>query len=74
VSRTRPTSVPSSGQLWLSRPPFCLIARVLSVDLIGGRIEYELVDRGGAPLCEPVSMELDESWWRFFKPLTRRMG
>jgi hypothetical protein len=73
MPRTQPTE-PSDGQLWLSRPPFLLIAHVLDVDRRAARITYELLDSDGCPLIEPVVEPLEPSWWRNFQPLVRRFG
>ena len=67
---------PIAGQLWLSRPPFLLIAKVESVFEYSGRIfiEYELLDDDGTPLCGRVTEPLEDSWWASFQPLVRRFG
>ncbi len=69
-------STPTQGELWLSRPPHALLARVRSVDLQARppMIEYELMDEDGLPLSCPVSTVLDSNWWTNFQPLVRREG
>ncbi len=66
---------PESDQLWLSRPPYVLIAQVLSADLEARppTIEYALLDDDGSTLAE-VAGELDYTWWANFQPLVRRNG
>ncbi len=67
---------PAAGQLWISRPPFMLIARVLAVDACGpaATVEYELLDDDGSPLSAPVAAVLDSSWWATFRLLVKRQG
>ena len=66
---------PKSDQLWLSRPPYVLIAHVRAVDAEARppRIEYALVDADGSTLAD-VAGELDHTWWASFQPLVRRNG
>jgi hypothetical protein len=68
-------TVPTPGQLWLSSPPYVLIAKILDVDARRdpGVVRYELYDDNGCAL-EEVSASLDEGWWQAFQPLTRRCG
>jgi hypothetical protein len=72
-SRTRQ---PCAGQLWLSRPPFLLIARIDSIVERAGRafVAYDLLDDDGSPLCGTVTEPLDDTWWANFQPLVRRFG
>ena len=58
---------PLSGQLWRSRPPLSLLARVLYVSRRGRRVQYQLLGDDGAPLCDPV-IEALEDWWACFEP------
>lgn len=76
MQETRGTT-PEPDQLWLSRPPFVLLAQVRSVapQRRGqpAMIDYALLDTDGSPLleiCEP----LDSSWWATFKRLIPRYG
>jgi hypothetical protein len=68
-------SIPRPGELWLSYPPYMLIAHILRVE--GSEpalVSYELQDDDG---CEIESVEhavLDEAWWRAFQPMHRRRG
>ncbi len=65
---------PQPDQLWLSCPPYVLIAHVRSVHLTEPpRIAYSLLDDDGSTLAE-VAGELDETWWASFRPLVRRDG
>ena len=40
------TKMPQPGELWLSRPPYLMIARVLDVEEgdLGGLVSYKLYD------------------------------
>ena len=70
------TIAPEADQLWLTRPPHALLARVRSVepDALPPTIEYELLDEDGLPLTPGLSTVLDSSWWTNFQPLVRREG
>jgi hypothetical protein len=67
---------PHRGELWLSRPPWLLVAHVLGTarDRSGPRISYELLDADGSLLLGPVEVPFDEAWWRNFQPLHPRFG
>ena len=67
---------PEADQLWISRPPFMLVAHVLSVKPgpAAATVEYELLDDDGSPLIGPVAIALDSSWWATFRLLVRRQG
>jgi hypothetical protein len=69
-------TMPWPGQLWLSRPPFLLLAQVLSVELQSApaRVEYQLFDEEGYPLTDPVTEPLGPRWWADYRPLTPRFG
>lgn len=70
------TRRPRPGELWLSRPPYLLIAHILSLDLVNGRrvVTYELADEDGSILEQVDHALLDAGWWQAFQPLTRRFG
>lgn len=66
---------PSAGELWLSRPPFTLMAHVLDARPgAQAQIHYNLLDDDGTVLAGPIVERLDESWWHNFQPLERRYG
>jgi hypothetical protein len=69
-------SVPKPGEVWLSCPPYLMLARIVDVDL--GRqpavVSYELHDEGGAVLEAVEHAALDAGWWRTFKRLEPRYG
>jgi hypothetical protein len=75
MRRFRTRTYPQPGELWLSCPPYLLIAHILDVDegRDPGVVTYELHDENGYPL-ERVSATLDEGWWQAFQPLIYRCG
>ena len=67
---------PRPGDLWLSRPPNLMVARIVAVDrrTDPGVVSYELQgDDGLLPECVNHA-SLDDGWWQTFQPLTRRFG
>jgi hypothetical protein len=75
MATPRTRTHPQPGELWLSCPPYLLIAQILAVDDRSdpGVVSYELHDENGFPL-EPASAALDDGWWQAFQPLDRRYG
>lgn len=68
---------PRPDELWLSRPPYLLIARILEVERHGpdgGVVSYELLDEDGRTVEQVNHAALDEGWWQAFQPLTRHYG
>jgi hypothetical protein len=68
-------SMPRPGELWLSCPPYMLIARILRVE--GSEptlVSYELQDDDGRAVECVEHAVLDEAWWRAFQPMHRRYG
>jgi hypothetical protein len=71
------TKLPQPGQLWLSQPPYLMIARVIDVEERAhgaGLVSYNLYDEDGSVLEHVNRASLDDGWWRTFQPLTRRQG
>jgi hypothetical protein len=74
--RTRPRP----AQLWLSRLPYLMIARIVDVDDgtdAEGTVSYVLYDEGGSVLEHVDRATLDDGFWRTFQPLTtltKRLG
>jgi hypothetical protein len=69
-------SLPKPGDVWLSCPPYLMLARIVAVDLEQepAVVSYELHDDDGS-LLQPVEhATLDRGWWRTFQPLERRWG
>jgi hypothetical protein len=69
-------SLPRPGELWLSRPPYLMMARIVAVDAAArpAVVSYELFDEDGWVLESVEHAQLDAAWWRTFQPLTRRFG
>ena len=67
---------PRPSQLWLSRPPFLLLVRILEIDERSDPpvVSYRLHDEDGSLLEEVRHASLDDGWWRAFQPLIRRYG
>ena len=66
---------PQRDELWLSRPPYMLMAHVTGTTEEGEpRVSYELLDDDGRVLAGPFDEPLDNSWWQNFQPLDRRFG
>jgi hypothetical protein len=78
MSDVRVRPAPQPDELWLSRPPYQLIARVVEVEqaegLGGGAVSYVLYDEAGFVLEHVERAPLDDSWFYAFQPLTRRHG
>jgi len=71
------TKQPRPDELWLSQPPYLMIARILGVEERRGAegvVSYELCDEAGSVLEQVHHASLDEGWWRTFQPLVRREG
>lgn len=69
-------TIPRPGQLWLSRPPYLLIAHVVSVNRVAEPpvVSYELQDEAGFVLESVEHAVIDDGWWRAFQPLVPRHG
>jgi hypothetical protein len=67
---------PQPFQLWLSRPPFLLLAQILEIDerYDPPVVSYRLHDDDGSLLDGVRHTNLDDGWWRSFQPLVRRYG
>jgi hypothetical protein len=69
-------SLPKPGEVWLSCPPYLMMARIVAVDLVGEPrvVSYELCDDDGSVLGAVEHATLDRGWWRTFQPLEPRYG
>lgn len=69
-------SIPRPGELWLSRPPYLLIAQIVEVDdrVEPAVISYELQDDDGSVLERVSHAALDSGWWKTFQPMVERHG
>ena len=69
-------SLPKPGDVWLSCPPYLMLARIVAVDLEHDPrvVSYKLYDDDGSVLSEVEHATLDQGWWRTFQPLEPRYG
>lgn len=69
-------TIPRPGEVWLSCPPYLMLARIVEVDLDGETpvVSYELHDDDGSVLTAVEHATLDYGWWRTFQRLERRFG
>ena len=67
---------PRPGEVWLSCPPFLLLARIVAVDDAADPpvVSYELYDEDGSILERVTHAALDHGWWRTFQPLRPQYG
>jgi hypothetical protein len=76
MARLNVKSVPKPGELWLSCPPYLLVAQIVEVDL-GAEppvVSYELHDDDGSLLQAVEHATLDRGWWQTFQRLEPRFG
>lgn len=68
--------LPKPGEVWLSCPPFLMMARIVAVETegVGPVVSYELHDDDGSLLQAVEHATLDSGWWRTFKRLEPRFG
>lgn len=68
--------LPKPGEVWLSCPPFLMMARIVAVESEGAKpvVSYELHDDDGSLLQAVEHATLDSGWWRTFKRLEPRFG
>lgn len=69
-------SLPKPGEVWLSCPPYLLLARIVEVNLESEPpvVGYELHDDDGALLQAVEQATLDHGWWRAFQRLEPHFG
>ena len=69
-------SLPRPDEVWLSCPPYLMLARSVDVDLSRqpAVVSYELHDEDGSLLQAVEHAALDAGWWRTFKRLEARYG
>jgi hypothetical protein len=69
-------TVPKPGEVWLSCPPYLLMARIVEVDTEAepAVVSYELHDDDGSVLHAVEHAALDSGWWRTFQRLEPRFG
>ena len=68
--------LPKPGEVWLSCPPFLMMARIVAVEFEGDTpvVSYELHDDDGSLLQSVEHATLDNGWWRTFQRLEPRFG
>jgi hypothetical protein len=69
-------TLPKPGEVWLSCPPYLLLARIVDVNLDRDLpvVSYELHDEDGSLLQAVEHATLDHGWWRTFQRLEPRFG
>ncbi len=69
-------TLPKPGEVWLSCPPYLLMARIVDVSLASEPpvVSYELHDDDGSLLQVVEHATLDHGWWRTFQRLEPRFG
>jgi hypothetical protein len=69
-------SLPTPGEVWLSCPPYLMLARIVDVNLASEPpvVSYELHDDDGSLLQAVEHATLDHGWWRTFQRLEPRFG
>jgi hypothetical protein len=67
---------PHPGDVWISRPPYLLLAHILDVDERRDPpvVSYVLHDEDGFMLERLSQSALDRDWWHAFQPMERRYG
>jgi len=76
MARSDVKSLPKPDEVWLSCPPYLLMARIVEVDLVSEPpvVSYELHDDDGSLLHEVEHATLDHGWWQTFQRLEPRFG
>lgn len=76
MARSELKSLPKPGEVWLSCPPYLMMARIVDVDLFAEPpvVSYELHDDDGSLLQAVEHATLDYGWWRTFQRLEPRFG
>jgi hypothetical protein len=76
MTSSRLKTLPKPGEVWLSCPPYLMMARIVDVDLDGENpvVSYELHDDDGSLLQAVEHAALDRGWWRTFQRLEPRFG
>lgn len=69
-------TLPKPGEVWLSCPPYLMMARIVDLDLANEPpvVSYELHDDDGSLLQAVEHATLDGGWWRTFQRLEPRFG
>lgn len=69
-------TTPRPGEVWLSCPPYLMMARIVEVDAEAEPpvVSYVLHDDDGSLLQAVEHAALDYAWWRTFQRLQPRFG
>ena len=69
-------ALPKPGEVWLSCPPYLMLAQIVAVDTRSEPpvVAYELHDDDGSLLQAVGHAALDQGWWRAFRRLEPRFG
>ena len=69
-------SLPKPDEVWLSCPPYLLLARIIDVNLVAEPpvVSYELHDDDGSVLQAVEHATLDRGWWCTYQRLEPRFG
>lgn len=69
-------TLPKPDEVWLSCPPYLMLARIVEVNLEAQPpvVSYELHDENGSLLQAVEHATLDHGWWRTFQRLEPRFG
>ncbi len=69
-------TIPQPGEVWLSCPPYLMMACIVAVDTEAEPpvVSYELHDDDGSLLQAVEHAKLDYAWWRTFQRLEPRFG
>jgi hypothetical protein len=69
-------TLPRPGEVWLSCPPYLMLAHIVEVDVEAETpvVSYELHDDDGSLLQAVEHATLDSGWWRTFQRLEPRFG
>jgi len=76
MARLNVKSLPKPGEVWLSCPPYLMLAKIVEVDLgvEPAVVSYELHDDDGSLLQAVEHATLDRGWWQTFQRLEPRFG
>jgi hypothetical protein len=68
--------IPKAGEIWLSCPPYLMMARIVEVNTEAEPpvVSYELHDDDGSLLQAVEHAALDRGWWLTFQRLEPRFG
>ena len=76
MASSKVKTLPRPGEVWLSCPPYLMLAYIVEVDAAAEPpvVSYELHDEDGSLLQAVEHATLDRGWWRTFQRLEPRFG